>query len=225
MDETVKKTLTRASEGYASNTVLRAAVQAIPYIGGPLDTLLAGKGSSIRLQRLEAFVSDLTMKLDRAESVQPVDEQDLFDLMIEAMEKATRTRLAEKRALYANVVAKHVAEGRKLDETEMALRIVETLDLIHLEILREALQAPVCGEPFEGHKVIAINEGGSLPNATPVVLTSRLRNWPLEALRYAASELVARGLLYDEGIGRWDSKAMEYLVATDTAHWVNKWLT
>lgn len=221
------KTLVRASEGYAVNTVLRATVQAIPYVGGPLDTLLAGKGAKVQSERLEHFLSELSQRLERVESVPEIDEQALYDLSIDAMEKSIRTRLAEKRALYANVIARHVIQRRAIDESEMALRIIAELDLIHLEILREALQAPTCDDPFSGLKVIALSERSLVKagEVGPVVLKDRLQSWPLEAIRYAASELVARGLLYDEGIGRWEGKAMEFLVATDTANWVNDWLS
>ncbi len=229
MDEKVKKTLVKASEGYAANTVLRATVQAIPYVGGPLDTLLAGKGAKVQFERLEHFLSELSHRLERVESVPDIDEQALYDLSLDAMEKSIRARLAEKRVLYANVVARHVIQARKVDESEMALRIIADLDLIHLEILRETLHAPTCDEPFSGLKVVDISERASIKAGEgkkgPVVLKERLHNWPLEALRYAASELVSRGLLYDEGIGRWDIKAMEFLVPTDTAYWVDEWLS
>ena len=38
------------------------------------------------------------------------------------------------------------------------------------------------------------------------------------------AELVSRGLLYDEGIGRWDVKSMEYFTATKLAEWWLKWI-
>jgi hypothetical protein len=43
------------------------------------------------------------------------------------------------------------------------------------------------------------------------------------SLRLACSELVARGLLHDEGVGRWDSTAMTYFIATDLAAWLANW--
>jgi hypothetical protein len=44
------------------------------------------------------------------------------------------------------------------------------------------------------------------------------------ALRLACSELTARGLLRDEGVGRWDAIAMNYFVSTDLATWLQNWL-
>jgi hypothetical protein len=90
-----------------------------------------------------------------------------------------------------------------------------------------AEQAATCGEPFYGLKAIAISKQPSERSSVegPIVLQERLPNWPLEMIRYAVSELLAMGPLYNEGIGRWDMKAMECLMATDTAHWMNQWLS
>lgn len=225
MNEKITAAISSATERYAGSASLRTAVQLIPYIGGPLDTLLEGKGSEIRMRRLEAFVSDVSNRLEQVTSVQCCDETELFDLMFDAMNKASQARLDIKRTMYANIVTRHIIDGLKIDETEMALRIVEGLDLVHFEILREALNAPVCGEPFEGLKVVRLSAVDSLPATSgqaPIVLRERLPNWQPEALHFAASELLGRGLLHDEGVGRYDSGAMEYLVATDTALWVHK---
>ena len=229
MYKKVKKSLVKASEVYADNTVLRAGIQTIPHIGGPLDTLLSGKGAKVQYERLEHFVSELSERLKSVESIPPFDEQILCDLAMDAMEKSVRTRKDEKRTLYANVVARYVIQGRKVDQAEMALSIIYELDMIHFEIIREALQSPVCDEPFSGLRVVSISERASEMDGrerrAPVVLKERLSSWPLEMLRFAASELVAKGLLHDEGVGRLGMQAMECFVATDTAHWVHELLS
>ena len=73
------------------------------------------------------------------------------------------------------------------------------------EILREAVHAPECEEPFKGFKVISFKEPGSEGTEieVPIVISKRLPHWPEKVLRYAVSDLVAKGLLYDEGDGRW----------------------
>jgi hypothetical protein len=227
MNEKLKNVVLKSYEGYAANTVLRASVQAIPYVGGPLDTLLAGKSANIQLKRLDHFLSEFTKRLERIESIPKIDEQALYDLSINAMEKSVRARIAEKRAFYANILARHIVQSCPVDESEMALRIIAELEIIHIEILREAFQAPICDEPFKGLKVIAIEERALTKpgNQGPVILEKRLNTRPLAVIRYAVSDLVARGLLHDEGIGRWDVKAMEYFIATDTAHWISDWIS
>ena len=226
MNEKITAAISSATERYAGSASLRTAVQLIPYIGGPLDTLLEGKGSEIRMRRLEAFVRDVSIRLEQVNAVQCCDETELFDLMFDAMNKASQARLDIKRTMYANIATRHIVDGLKIDETEMALRIVEGLEMVHFEILREALNAPVCGGgPFVGLRVVRLSAVDSLPGTSgqaPIVLRERLPSWQPEALHFAACELLGRGLLHDEGVGRWDSGTMEYLIATDTAMWVHK---
>lgn len=226
MDEKVKQTLLEASKAYTDNIPLRAVIQAIPSIGGPLDTMFSWKGVKVQNERLEHFFAELSRILQIMESVPTFNEQILCDLVMDAMEKSVRTRTNLKRTLYANVVAQHVIHGREVDQSEMALRIIYELDLIHFEILREALQAPVCDEPFSGLRIVSMNEhvlnSDSGGEKKPVVLVKQLPTWPPEMIQFAASELVSKGLLFDEGIGRYSTKSMEYFVATDTAYWVNE---
>ena len=226
MDEKVEQSLVEASKAYADNIPLRAGIQFIPCIGGSLDTLLSGIGVKVKNERLEQFVAELSGRLQEIESAPTFNKQILCDLVMDAMEKSVRTRTNIKRTLYANVVARYVMHGREVDQSEMALRIIYELDLIHFEILREALQAPVCDEPFSGLRIVSMNEHVSNSDSggekKPVVLIKQLPTWPPEMLQFAASELVAKGLLHDEGVGRWDLNSMEFLVATDTAHWVNE---
>ena len=225
MDEKVEQSLVKAKV-YTDKILLRAVIQAIPYIGGSLDTMFSWKGVNVQNERLEYFYAELSRILQKIESAPTLNEQNLCDLVLDAMEKSVRTRTNKKRTLYANVVARYVIHGRDVDQSEMALRIIYELDLIHFEILREALQAPVCDEPFSGLRIVSMNEhvlnSDSGGEKKPVLLIKQLPTWPPEMLQFAASELVAKGLLYDEGIGRWSMRSMEYLVATDTAYWVNE---
>lgn len=41
----------------------------------------------------------------------------------------------------------------------------------------------------------------------------------------ACAELTAKGLLHDEGIGRWDTGSMMYFVPTDLAEWLSGWIS
>jgi hypothetical protein len=43
-------------------------------------------------------------------------------------------------------------------------------------------------------------------------------------IRLVCAELVALGLLHDEGVGRLSTPAMEYFVATDISRWFMKWI-
>ena len=60
--------ISKLQQRYVDVVTLRACVQAIPYIGGSLDTLLAGRATQIQLQRVEKFASDLAHRLASVES-------------------------------------------------------------------------------------------------------------------------------------------------------------
>ena len=48
---TVKNSLYKFSKKYSDQIIIRSLIQAIPHIGSPLDTLLAGRGSQIQFER------------------------------------------------------------------------------------------------------------------------------------------------------------------------------
>lgn len=226
MDEKLKSSLASASEKYADATAARAMVQAIPYVGGSIDTLLAGKGSKIQRQRLEDLLIQLEDRFSKVSVSPAYDEEDLYDIVMMAMENSIRTRATEKRKIYAQIVARHVVDGMGIEESEMAMRIVADLEVVHLRILGMALAAPPCDEPFSGMRIFTISERAARPGGVnqPFLLMDRMPGYPLSVLRNACSELVSKGLLYDEGVGRWDTKAMEYLAPTETAEWLQGWL-
>ena len=55
--------ITRASVRYAEAFPLRSLIQGIPYVGGSLDTILAGLGSRWQYERLSAFLRLLHRRL------------------------------------------------------------------------------------------------------------------------------------------------------------------
>ena len=116
VNETLKNTLLKASETYDDEIVLRAAIKAIPQIGGPLDMLLSGAGAKMKRQRLAHFVSELSERLKTVEAAPPLDEDSLYDLVMYAIEQSVRTRKKAKRDLFATVLARYVVESREADE-------------------------------------------------------------------------------------------------------------
>jgi|SRR2546426_5022079 len=219
--------LQKASEQYGEQISLRALVQAIPYVGGSLDTLLVGQGAQIQKRRVEEFLKDLDQRMRLVENVQvlkPTDE--LFDLMINAFDGVVRTRSQEKRKRFASVVASQISAPREWDEADAALRLVNQLTDFHVAILTVARNAPLCGAPFEGLRVITLAPKplGDEAVVKPTFLPSALPGYSEPVLRMACSELVGHGLLHDEGIGRWDGKPLLYFIATDLTAWFFAWL-
>src|SRR3989442_2570529 len=90
--------LQKASEQYGEQISLRALVQAIPYVGGSLDTLLVGQGAQIQKRRVEELLKHLGQRMRLVENVQGLKAtHELFDLMINAFHGVGRTSVHEKR--------------------------------------------------------------------------------------------------------------------------------
>lgn len=225
--EALKVAVDRAVEHYASADTLRVAVQLVPIVGGAIDTIMAGRGSRLQLTRLERFIGQLHARLLLVEAGSiNVDSDDFVDFMITCLEKASRARTPEKSQRFAEIVATQISEVRPWDEADMATRLLADLEDIHMRVLSAALGAPEGMNAFAGVKVVAlkVHAGETLLDGLSAPLLNELGNqYSLISLRLACSELVARGLLHDEGVGRWDSIAMTYFVATDLATWLANW--
>ncbi|MGE3598355.1 MAG: hypothetical protein AB7N70_22655 [Dehalococcoidia bacterium] len=221
-DSTLKQALVRAGEKYRDRTTLRAAVQAIPYVGGPIDTLLSGHAGRRQEARFASFLDDLDNRLRRIEDQPKIEETDeFFDLILDVFERVIRSRSRAKRERFAQIIVNQVQGGRDWDTAGEVVRLLDGLSDIHMEVLREALSAPPCDSPFDGLNVIslAVDDLAGDDIIRPTKLKEALPGYSAIALRMACSELVARGLLHDEGIGRWDFGALQYLVPTDLARW------
>jgi hypothetical protein len=223
----LKASIDRAVERYASADTLRVAVQLVPVIGGAIDTILSGRGSRLQLARLERFIAQLHERLRQVEIGNiNVNNEDFVDFMITCLEKASRARTPEKSQRFAEIVATQVTEARPWDEADMAARLLGDLEDIHMSILSAALAAPEGMNAFAGVKVVALKSHlveTLLDGLSAPLLNELGSEYSLISLRLACSELVARGLLHDEGVGRWDSIAMTYFVATDLATWLANW--
>ncbi len=99
-------------ERYSDLPIARALVQLIPYAGGSIDTLIAGRASMIRLRRIEHLFEELRKEMERLTEA-GLDQEYLpseeFDhLVMLAIEKAARTRQEEKIRYYARVLSRSV---------------------------------------------------------------------------------------------------------------------
>ncbi|MCK4392475.1 hypothetical protein KAX17_06180 [Candidatus Bipolaricaulota bacterium] len=225
--ERIKNSLVKASERYANLTEFRAAIQLIPHVGSAIDTLLCGKGAKIQHERVLHFLEELKRRLQKVEAVVGLgDEEDLFDLMLNVFDAVIRTKSEEKRKRFAALVTNQVVEKRPWEEADMAVWLLGGLSDLHVEILKQAKNAPLCDRPFENLKVLTLKEpayevkGGT----QPLSLVGALPQYSDTALRMACAELVSKGLLRDEGVGHLDTNAMEYFVETNLTEWLLEWL-
>ena len=218
----------KAAEAYSGQHAIRAAVQLIPYIGGPLDTLLGGYGSEIQQKRILHFLEKLRIRLD---SIQPssttMSDDELFDVSVRLFEQVVRTRSDQKRSRFAQIISNQIRQPATADEVELVIRVLGVLDDIHIEVLQQSLLAPIFVALFEGKRVVTLkaNPASTPGGQTNLKLYEAFPNISVEVLRLVCSELVSKGLLHDEGIGRWDVGSMEYFSPTDFAGRFCSWIS
>jgi len=221
------KAITTAWERYTDATKLRATIQAIPYVGGPLDTLLAGKGSEIQRSRVEAFLHGLDARLNRVEQAEVLQaDEGFFDFMVLVFEKVARARSEGNICRFTNVVANQVVDRKPWEEADAVASLLADLSDIHIDVLLAVMDAPQQGEPFSGQKVATLlrSRGDRDAKAAALPLAEKFPGYDVAVLRMACSELIAKGLLHDEGVGRLNTKAMEFFISTDLADWFVAWI-
>jgi len=212
---------------YAETYAIRAGIQAIPGIGGSLDTLLAGGASKIQMRRLESYVEILQSRLSVIEEIAAdLDSEGFSDFILSTIDQAVHTRSVEKRQRLAQVVCRQTTLGFSWDEAEGAARLLASLEEMHLSVLREAVNAPIASGPYEGHRLVTLEKADPAgASSNGVNLRNLFFSHDNHVLELICSDLVSRGLLRDEGVGRLSTKSMTVFIATDLANWLWKWIS
>lgn len=227
-DHQTNKKLNVASERYSENTSLRTVIQVIPYIGGALDTLLSGKGTEIQKNRINHLLENISDRLNELESSNTIHAtEEFYDLSLSVFEGAARSRSKEKRERFASILINQIAKESDWDEAETATRLLSSLEDIHIQVLMYAQTVPECTGAFVGLKVLTIvnKKSSTVGQVHPLSILSYFSNYSVSSLRMVCSELVAKGLLYDEGVGRLNIRSLEYFVSTDLSSWFLNWVS
>ncbi|MCZ4274221.1 hypothetical protein, partial [Maritalea porphyrae] len=64
----------------------------------------------------------------------------------------------------------------------------------------------------------------SFIDATSSQTLSKLPDIEVSAIKMYLADLVSKGLLYDEGIGRADARALQLLRPNETSYWFIHWI-
>lgn len=126
------------AEYYAESYFGRALVQAIPGLGGAIDTILSGYGTQIQQQRYLALLKHIESRMQALESSvgEIVHSEELFDLVRIAVESSVKVRSEEKRRRFANLMVNAVISENPLwVEAETAMRLLNELEEIHIQLL------------------------------------------------------------------------------------------
>jgi len=144
--EEIKSKLIKASEIYGNQTIIRAGINAIPFVGGTIDVLLSSYGNNFVIKRLESFISELQNQFEQLDN-KKIDQsffetEEGFDLIVKSFSSASRTRQKEKLRLYAKIIKGAITVGKEYeeDEPELYLKIVEELSLKELMVAQYLYQ-------------------------------------------------------------------------------------
>ena len=188
----------RAAQFYEEANWLRALVQAIPSVGGTLDTLFAWRWNHIQRQRYEAFLESLRRHMERIDANRLdrdfLESDEFASLFIDVSSRVTREYETEKIHLFRNALVNSAMSefvGNPLRDFMVGLLSELTLAEVHiLQIAGEKVQEP------------RVSDGSGFVEAVDIV--EELPTLQLEQARALCRHLFSLGFFYDWSIGRWD---------------------
>lgn len=121
-----------------------AAIAAIPSIGGPLATYLGARAGEVVAERIEQLAEELTSRIRKLEAQDTLDRKWLdteegVEVFDEVTNKVAVERDAAKRELYAAILINTARMNVDRSFYPTALKLLDALAPIHIEILRELL--------------------------------------------------------------------------------------
>lgn len=223
-----KSLIINLSDKYGQQTWFRALIQAIPYAGGSLDTLISAKGQKWREERISYYISEFSKDIDSLnDKFEKIMSEEFFDLFRSHIENVDKTRSKSKIKRFANLLLNQIERQANWDEPEIATRILNALTDSHVMILKSICSAPICIKPFEGLRV-SIIEPITTKDYQPTpefhILNEKFPKIPKYQLRLLVTELMSWGLVQDEGIGRYGGTSMEKFTPLETAEWLLSWI-
>jgi hypothetical protein len=126
---------------------IAAAVSSmVPWIGGPISSVLAGVATSLRMDRVREVLIDLGERisdLDSEISREYVKTDEFAELLDRTLRQAANERSEEKRKAYAAFLEGDIASpGNPYDEKIRVLRTLEEMQPDHLRVLAALDAAP-----------------------------------------------------------------------------------
>ncbi|NOH85968.1 hypothetical protein F0249_19505 [Vibrio sp. 03-59-1] len=220
----------KVSTLYGNSAVTRGLMMMLP-IGGIIDAFVTMPSTKYAQERINTLIGELQSQLAKLESVVlSSDSEEQFMLLTsKACQMALTSRTETKIKWLATVLSNSVKHTEAWDETEAMLDFVASLTESHIVILKTISDLePSFLEAFKGMRVAALEEKvktGFNQEVYPIELLQELIPSINEiALKVYCADLIAKGLLADEGVGRWSGKPLTIIRATESTSWFLKWL-
>ncbi|PKA14316.1 hypothetical protein [Leptospira haakeii] len=144
------KLFDRAIKGYANSPYFRALVQAIPHVGGSIDTILYEKGSLWKEERLEHFIKVFSQKIDNLNQLNEqtvrladskINSEDFHDLFMETIKSIITTKEKEKINLFANILLNYIESSDEGNEAGIYIQLLDSLSIDEIALLKKILNS------------------------------------------------------------------------------------
>lgn len=140
MEQEKYPVIVNVSKSYNDKTILRMAVNAIPYIGGALDLLLSSKWNKIAEKRIEDFFEFVNEKIDTVEEEKInkdfLETEEFADILMECLRSSMKTRERNKIKNFSNILSHSITfQDFDVNNFEEIKTILETLSLREVQVL------------------------------------------------------------------------------------------
>ncbi len=129
------------------NLIIKASIEAIPYIGGSLSTLYFDAKEERRLKRLENFYEDFngaaTHNKDKFAPIEEHDREALFAIIEELNEKIETEHLQQKLEYFKTFLTNTLIQptrNENYDERRYFLQTLSTMTLLECQVLSDLYQ-------------------------------------------------------------------------------------
>ena len=212
--------ITKGSLLYTDSTALRTLVLAIPMFGSQIDLLLNKRGNDFVSKRLQTFITELQEQLKTLQrQVLKADDEALFDLLQIAIEEVSKTRVDDRIKQFSRVISNYLTKSVTWDEANAAMRILSDITELHIRILQYAINLPPSKEKVTSGLQVFYVDHMKKGNTKPLIF-DELPNITESTLRMYCSELIAKGLLHDEGVRRFGGSNIQILTPTNMTNWL-----
>lgn len=122
--------------------VIQAGIEAIPYVGGPLSTLIFDGKQQLRLKRLEMFLDDLRLEVkaieNRIADIEEHDKEALSAIVEELTERVEHEQFSEKQeyfSIYFKNTLINPVNKTNYDERRFFLDTLGSISPLQIQIL------------------------------------------------------------------------------------------
>jgi hypothetical protein len=201
-------------------SVLKGTISAIPVIGGALNELIFEARSRLQQQRLNAFFQALATDVEALESRMLdrgfIASNEFSDLLEDICQRVARTGSEKKREHFRHVLLGALQGTHDSDFSSYFLGLVSELSDTQVTILQRFVPYLVRKQAYEA-------EGRRL-EVEPIDYNEGRWSLAPEVAKQVVQSLIAKGLLFDDSLGRFDTPAFTIIKPTELGGRFVAWL-